>query len=153
MGYTFYHHPDLRVPIGGCPEATSTALGDWYAARLNIGWHRLVICVSSNGLIPVITTARSPGQLPRRLAAGVERLLRRRGVAEATIADEMEAMRCCAGVPEMAPPGMIEAAHDYSWAARDMLRAAAEPITFDDIAARLVPAGARVNGLSALLRR
>ena len=52
------------------PPEPSNVLGDWYVNLLNVGPHRLVLCVSERSLLPVILPARNaefPGNFPSYL--------------------------------------------------------------------------------------
>jgi hypothetical protein len=133
VAYTLHCALDLPVPPLEARGPTTTALGDWHAARLNIGWHRLVICVSAVGHIPVVTTARAPAKLPERLATGLQRLLQRLGVDAGAVAGEIAAMQSHR-VAQGLSPDMLDTTREYGWAVRDLLNASDAPVTLDDVA-------------------
>lgn len=82
------------TPAGSGPEpAPTTALGDWYANRLNIGRHRLILCTNERSLLSVVVPAKDLPQLPARLTTSVARLLVRIGVPPALAWAEIQAMQ------------------------------------------------------------
>ena len=74
------------------PVAT-TSLGDWYANRLNLGSHRLILCTNERSLLSVVVPAKDLPGLPQRLAASVAVLLRRIGVPPPAVAREVREMQ------------------------------------------------------------
>lgn len=132
MGYTLYCAPSLRLQPARHSRPTTTALGDWHAASLNIGWHRLVVCVSSNGQVPLITTARQPASLPTRISSALERLLRRLAI-DATLVDAEIAAMAPTAVAVGIAPELLSVTREYGWAVRDLLRAPDAPLTLDDV--------------------
>ena len=83
----------LTPPADGPPPAASTSLGDWYANRLNIGPHRLILCTSERSLLSVVVPAKDLPGLPHRLVESVTLLLRRIGVPAPAIAREVGEMQ------------------------------------------------------------
>ena len=79
---------------GSGPEpAPTTALGDWYANRLNLGRHRLILCTNERSLLSVVVPAKNLPQLPARLVTAVGRLFMRIGVPPALAWAELQAMQ------------------------------------------------------------
>lgn len=74
------------------PAPTTTKLGDWYANRLNIGHHRLILCTSAASLLTVVVPAKDLLGLPVRLAEGLVLLLRWIGVSPSGIEAELGEM-------------------------------------------------------------
>lgn len=75
---------------------TTTALGDWYANRLNVGHQRLILCTNERTLLSVVVPAKDLGGLPRRLSEAVARLVTRLGASPVAVdseADRMETVR------------------------------------------------------------
>jgi hypothetical protein len=83
----------LTKPGAGPPPPTTTALGDWYAKRVNVGRHRLVLCTNERSLLSVVVTAKDLPGLPQRLIESLVALLRRMGVPPSVIADEAQEMQ------------------------------------------------------------
>ena len=82
------------TPVGSGPEPPpTTTLGDWYANRLNIGRHRLILCTNERSLLSVVVSAKDLPQFPARLICAVERLLIRIGVPPAPAWAEIQAMQ------------------------------------------------------------
>jgi hypothetical protein len=73
--------------------ASDTALGDWYVNRLVIDRQPLLLLVSSNSLLSLVTPAREVRSLPERLAGLVAARLRPMGVADPLIEAEVAVMR------------------------------------------------------------
>lgn len=81
------------LPTGADVDAESdTALGDWYVNRLVVDRRPLLLLVSSQGLLPLLTPARDVGALPAKLPSLVAAALRRLDVADAIVAQEVAAM-------------------------------------------------------------
>ena len=79
---------------GDGPEPeTTTVLGEWYANRLNIAQHRLILCTSERSLLSVVVPAKDLPGLPQRLAESLAALLRRAGVPPSAIAREIREMQ------------------------------------------------------------
>jgi len=70
---------------------SANALGDWYANRVVVDRHPLLLLVSSKSLLAILTPARDVKTLPDRLAQIVGDRLRRLQVSEAIVASEVEA--------------------------------------------------------------
>ena len=77
---------------GRRPDASDTALGDWYVNRIVIARQPLLLLVSARSLLSVIEPARDVRALPERLAAIVAARLRRLDIDDAVVAAEVEAM-------------------------------------------------------------
>ncbi len=74
------------------PGESDTALGDWYVNRIAVGRQPMLLLVSANSLLPILTPARDVRGLPDRLAELVAARLRRLGVDERLIEAETSAM-------------------------------------------------------------
>ena len=72
--------------------ASTTALGDWYVNRIVVDRQPLLLLISSNSLLPAITTAHDVKSLPRRLASLIEARLSRLAVDERVLRLEAEAL-------------------------------------------------------------
>lgn len=83
----------LTPPGEGEEPPPTTALGDWYANRLNIGRHRLILCTNERTFLSVVVPAKDLPGLPGRLVTSLGRLLRRIGVPPAAIWAELQAMQ------------------------------------------------------------
>jgi hypothetical protein len=82
------------TPAGSGPEPVpTTALGDWYANRLNLGRHRLILCTNERSLLSVVVPAKDLPQLPDRLVTSAGRLFTRIGVPPALAWAELQAMQ------------------------------------------------------------
>jgi hypothetical protein len=73
-------------------DVSSTALGDWYANRIVIDRRHLVLLLSANSRLAVLTSARDVRSLPARLPGLVAARLGRLGIAERIIRLEVGAM-------------------------------------------------------------
>ena len=81
------------TPRGEGPEPEpTTVLGNWYANRLNVGKHRLVLCTSERTLLSVVVPAKDLPNLPGRLAESLAVLLRSLDVSARVIAKEVREM-------------------------------------------------------------
>lgn len=81
------------TPPGEGPEPEpTTILGNWYANRLNVGKHRLVLCTSERTLLSVVVPAKDLPNLPRRLVESLAVLLRSLGISAPAIAKEVREM-------------------------------------------------------------
>src|SRR6266545_8364820 len=83
----------LTAPSPGLAPDATTTLGDWYANRLNIGRHRLVLCTNERSLLSVVVPAKDLPQLPQRLAESLAVLLRRIRVPATAITREVREMQ------------------------------------------------------------
>jgi hypothetical protein len=72
--------------------ASDTALGDWYVNRIVIARQPLLLLVSEQSLLSILTPARDVKGLPERLPEAVAARLRRLSVNEAVVAAEVAAM-------------------------------------------------------------
>ena len=71
---------------------STTALGDWYVNRIVVDRQPLLLFVSSNSLLPAITTARDVKSLPRKLATIIGARLSRLPIDERVLGMEAEAL-------------------------------------------------------------
>ncbi len=78
---------------GDDDSIASTRLGDWYANRVNIGRHRLLLCTSETSLLSLVVPAKDLRHLPTRLITALADLLRRLGVSESIIMRELHEMQ------------------------------------------------------------
>ena len=83
----------LTPPGGGSPPPATTSLGDWYANRLNIGRHRLVLCTSEVTLLSVVVPAKDLPLLPVRMVESLTLLLGRIGVTARLVTNELNEMQ------------------------------------------------------------
>lgn len=68
----------IRVKPDPRPPPSTTKLGDWYAATLNLERERLVLCVSELTLLPVVVpTVGAATDLNAKLARGLRETLSR----------------------------------------------------------------------------
>jgi hypothetical protein len=74
------------------PEASDTALGDWYVNRFVVDRQPLLLLVSAVTLLPLVVPARDVRALPNRLAAMLRRRLQRFALPAACLDAEMAAM-------------------------------------------------------------
>jgi uncharacterized protein DUF6933 len=82
----------LTLTPGADELYPTNKLGDWYANALNVGHHRLVLCVSERSLLSVVLPARDLRQLPSRLPDAVRSVLSRLGVPAEIAEPEVDAM-------------------------------------------------------------
>lgn len=73
-------------------DVSDAALGDWYVNRIVIDRRPLLLLVSSNSLLAVLTAARNVKSLPDRVSELVVSRLARMGVDEHLIRAEAQAM-------------------------------------------------------------
>lgn len=76
----------------GETDASNTALGDWYINRITLDRQPLLLIVSSNSRLAILTPARDVKTLPSRIGKLVAARLARLGVAQDLIAAEVAAM-------------------------------------------------------------
>lgn len=81
------------LPTTDAPDASDTALGDWYVNRVVVGRQPLLLLVSSTSLLPIVLPARDVRSLPQRLGALVAARLQRLGIGADMIAAEVRAMQ------------------------------------------------------------
>lgn len=104
----------LLPPATTAPEASTTALGDWYVNRITSAGQPLLLLVSSTSLLPILALARDVRTLPERLPQMVGDRLRRHGVPARLIESEVQAMApvTVAGTGDRSVVGtMVEFAH------------------------------------------
>lgn len=81
------------LPVSADEAGTSeAALGDWYVNRIVVDRQPLLLLVSAESLLLMLTPARDVKNLPQRVARMVEDRLRRLGVDEHLIRAEVAAM-------------------------------------------------------------
>lgn len=73
-------------------DTSSTALGDWYANRIVVDRRPLVLLLSANSRLTILTPARDVRSLPDRLSDLVGTRLARLGIAERLIQLELGEM-------------------------------------------------------------
>ncbi len=82
-----------QLPLtNDCATESDTALGDWYINRLVVDRRPLLLLLSANTLLPLLTPARDVRSIPERLPGLVSSVLRRLGVAQTLIDAEVRAM-------------------------------------------------------------
>lgn len=106
--------------VGEQPPAT-TRLGDWYANRLNIGKHRLVLCTSELSLLSVVVPAKDLPGLAVRMTEAVTLLLRDIGVPPALIERELREMQWVRFAPT-ASRRVLGHMNDFAWGVECMFR-------------------------------
>ena len=74
------------------PDASDTALGDWYVNRIVVDRQPLLLLVSSLSLLALLAPARDVRALPSRLGTMVSHRLRRFGIRSELIEAELTAM-------------------------------------------------------------
>ena len=74
------------------PGPSTTALGDWYANVIYMGRQPMVLAVSERSLLSLLMPARDLDQLPGRLIRTLLEKLKRMGVPETTIRQEVSKM-------------------------------------------------------------
>jgi len=74
------------------PVHSSSALGDWYVNRIVIDRRPLLLLVSANSLLSILSAARDVATLPERLPWLVATRLKRLGIPAAWIEAERAAM-------------------------------------------------------------
>lgn len=81
----------VKGPVAAADEASTTALGDWFATALF--WKpQVALLVNQRTLLPVFVELAPAATLLERVPAAIEAALRRQGVDEAFIAAERAAM-------------------------------------------------------------
>ena len=73
-------------------DVSDTALGDWYVNRIIVDRQPLLLLVSPNSLLAVLTHARDVKTLPSRVSELLANRLRRMGIDEDLIRAEVQAM-------------------------------------------------------------
>lgn len=81
-----------RLPTTTVDGESDTALGDWYANRSVMDRKPLLILISSESLLPILTPARDLEKLPANLPRLVEERLIRLGTPTHVIDQEIRAM-------------------------------------------------------------
>ncbi len=72
---------------------SSTVLGDWYAAPINIGARRYVLAISERSRLPVLMAARDVKHLPDRFADALAAVLWGLGFSAGAIQGEVDQSR------------------------------------------------------------
>lgn len=72
---------------------TTTRLGDWYVAPLNVGRHRLLLCTSERSLLCAVVVAKDLMHFPARLIRAVGWLLHDLGVSDDAVDRELTEMQ------------------------------------------------------------
>ena len=73
-------------------DVSDTALGDWYVNRIVVDRQPLLLLVSSNSRLALLTYAKEVRKLPERFPSLVAERLRRLGVPRAVIDAELDVM-------------------------------------------------------------
>ncbi len=94
------------------PDASDTALGDWYVNKRIVDRKPLLLLVSAVTLLPMIIPARDVRTLPTRLPALVRRRLQFMDVSDAWIDAEVAAMATVA-VAKTASRSVLGVMTDY----------------------------------------
>jgi len=81
-----------RLPKPHVDGESDTALGDWYVNRIVIDRKPLLLLISSESLLPILTPARDLKNLPASLSRLVEERLIRLGIPARVIEQEIQAM-------------------------------------------------------------
>jgi hypothetical protein len=76
----------------GDTDSSDTALGDWYVNRIVVDRQPLLLLVSSESRLAMLTPARDVKNLPRRVGDMVAARLRRLGVDDKLVRAEVAAM-------------------------------------------------------------
>ncbi len=74
------------------PDASDTALGDWYVNRFVVDRQPLLLLVSAVTLLPLVVPARDVRALPSRLGVMIRRRLQRFPIPAACLDAEIAAM-------------------------------------------------------------
>jgi hypothetical protein len=74
-------------------DRSDTALGDWFANRLNVGPQRYIVATNGATLLTIVVPARDLGSLHGRMADTLDRLLEHLGAGAAARRAEVAAMR------------------------------------------------------------
>jgi hypothetical protein len=120
----------------GEEPATTTRLGDWYANRLNIGKHRLVLCTSEHSLLSVVVPAKNLPELPFRTTEAVALLLRDIGIPPALIERERREMRWVR-FARTASPRVLGHMNDFAWGVENMFRRETDIVYLPEVAVQL----------------
>ncbi len=75
------------------PPKSSTRLGDWYANAISVHRQHVVLAVSGVTLMPVLVPAAPYKTMTTRFVEAAGEILRALGVPDATVAEELSAMR------------------------------------------------------------
>ena len=128
---------------GSGPEpAPTTALGDWYANRLNLGRHRLILCTNERSLLSVVVPAKNLPQLPARLVTAVGRLFMRIGVPPRSRGPSCKPCRKCA-LGRRAAGSVLGSMNDFVYQVDAEFSEGEEVVYLDEVDLRLseVPCG------------
>lgn len=82
----------LKIPPASECEASTTALGDWYADLLYVRPEQLVLLVSADSRLPLIVTARGSATLLDRVRSTLGVILERIAVPPPVIRRELSEM-------------------------------------------------------------
>ena len=111
-------------------------LGDWYANRLNIGRHRLILCTSEATLLTVVVPAKDLLGLPIRLAESVSLCLQRIGVPLARVQLELNEMQLVR-FDRTVSRSILGSMNDFILSAYAFVGGAESDMYLDDLDARL----------------
>lgn len=123
--------------LPGDPEPpTTTRLGDWYAAPLNVGRHRLILCTSELSLLCAVVKAKDLPQFPARLIRAVGWLLHDLGVADEPISRELAEMQIVRFAPTRSR-SVLGSMNDFRIAVDAYFRSGREAIDLSELNRRL----------------
>ena len=133
----------LTPPGEGAEPPATTALGDWYANRVNIGRHRLVLCTNELTLLSVVVPAKDLPRLPVRLLQSVGELLDRLGIPDARIERELREMTMVRFAPTRSR-SVLGTMNDFAWQVEAWFEAGRPTVPLSHIELRLAscPCGA-----------
>jgi hypothetical protein len=85
--------------IAQSQTASTTRLGDWFAAPLNVGHQRFILLVAEHTRLPVLVPASDVRRLREHLVAALRPMLHGLGVPDAAIEPELAEMNDAAFAP------------------------------------------------------
>jgi len=119
--------------LPGDPEPpTTTRLGDWYAAPLNVGRHRLILCTSERSLLCAVITAKDLPQFPSRLIRAVGWLLHDLGMADEPISRELAEMQVVRFAPTRSR-SVLGSMNDFRIAVHSYFRSGRETVVLSEL--------------------
>lgn len=135
----------LPAPVES-PGESGTALGDWYVNRIAIDRQPMLLLVSANSLLPILTPARDVRGIPGRLSELVDARLRCLGVDERLVAAEGSAMGEVV-VAKTASRSVLGTLNDFAkLISYYQSRYTGEPSSLEAVEARLAETPCRVTG-------
>lgn len=82
----------MNIRLEEASDKSTTRLGDWYSTDLNLGPRRYILCVSEKARISLIVNAAPYSDFPLKLIRDLPSLLRKIGVSELKVAEEIKEM-------------------------------------------------------------